>query len=96
MSEIRNLIENVNNQLQQVVSPTFMPITARTTFYTYSKNMISATVVRTIPENDLRYCFVYFTNLKNAKAVENKFDNFNMFGNRLIVLRKSQLLEQIE
>lgn len=55
---------------------------------------ISATLVNTIPENDIRYCQVYFKTVQDAVAVEEEFDNFNLYGKNLIVLRKSRLIDE--
>jgi len=55
---------------------------------------ISATLVKTIPETDIRYCHVYFKSAQDAEAVEEVFDNFDLFGKNLIVLRKSRLLDE--
>lgn len=50
---------------------------------------ISATLIKTIHKTDIRYCFVYFINTKDASAIEKEFDNFALSGRNLIVLRKS-------
>jgi len=55
---------------------------------------ISATLVKTIPETNLRYCHIYFKSAQDAEAVEEEFDNFDLFGKNLIVLRKSRLLDE--
>lgn len=55
---------------------------------------ISATFVKTISENDIRYCHVYFKTLQDAIAVEEEFDNFNLYGKNLIVLRTSRLINK--
>lgn len=55
---------------------------------------ISATLVKTIPENDIRYCHVYFKTIQDAVAVEEEFDNFDLSGRNLIVLRKSRLIDE--
>ncbi|XP_071571038.1 uncharacterized protein [Temnothorax nylanderi] len=54
---------------------------------------ISATLVKTIPENDLRYCHVYFETAQDAVAVEKEFDNFDLAGKNLIVLQRSRLID---
>lgn len=53
---------------------------------------ISATLVKIIPENNIRYCHVYFKTIQDAIAVEEEFDNFDLSGKNLIVLRKSRLI----
>ncbi|XP_011879936.1 PREDICTED: uncharacterized protein LOC105568688 [Vollenhovia emeryi] len=53
---------------------------------------ISGTLVRTIAEKDIRYCHVYFKTVQDAAAVEEEFDNFDLAGKNLIVLRKSHLI----
>ncbi|XP_014481273.1 PREDICTED: uncharacterized protein LOC106747847 isoform X2 [Dinoponera quadriceps] len=53
-------------------------------------NPISATVVKTIFQTDIRYCLVYFKKIDDALAVEKEFDKFALSGRNLIVLRKSQ------
>ncbi|XP_077272548.1 uncharacterized protein LOC143903062 [Temnothorax americanus] len=55
---------------------------------------ISATLVKTIPENDLRYCQVYFETAQDAVAVEKEFDNFYLAGKNLIVLQRSRLIDE--
>ncbi|XP_024893139.1 probable WRKY transcription factor protein 1 [Temnothorax curvispinosus] len=54
---------------------------------------ISATLVKTIPENDLRYCHVFFKTVQDAVAVEKEFDNFHLAGKNLIVLQRSRLVD---
>ncbi|KAL0105147.1 hypothetical protein PUN28_016653 [Cardiocondyla obscurior] len=57
---------------------------------------ISATIVKTISESNIRYCQVYFKTVRDAKTVEEEFDNFDLFGHNLIVLRSSELIDQID
>lgn len=52
---------------------------------------ISITEIKTISQNGVRYCSVYFKSQKDAIAVEKHFDNFELSENKLIV-RTSQLL----
>ncbi|KYN07201.1 hypothetical protein ALC62_01867 [Cyphomyrmex costatus] len=55
---------------------------------------ISATIVLTISETNIRYCHVYFKTVQDAVAVEEEFDNFDLYGQNLIVLRKSRLIDE--
>lgn len=57
-------------------------------------NPISATIAKTILETDIRYCHVYFKTIQDAVTVEEEFDNFNLSGKNLIVLRISQLIKE--
>ncbi|XP_072764493.1 uncharacterized protein [Anoplolepis gracilipes] len=57
-------------------------------------NPISATLVKTILETNIRYCHVYFKTIQDAITIEEEFDNFNLAGKNLIVLRISQLIEE--
>lgn len=56
---------------------------------------ISATLVKTISKTDIRYCLVYFMNVDDALAIEEKFDNYVLSGRNLVVLRTSQLSKAI-
>ncbi|XP_018368904.1 PREDICTED: uncharacterized protein LOC108764963 isoform X1 [Trachymyrmex cornetzi] len=53
---------------------------------------ISATVVKTISKTNIRYCHIYFKTVQDAVAVEEEFDNFDLSGKNLIVLRESRLI----
>lgn len=55
---------------------------------------ISATLVKTIPEKDIRYCHIYFKTMQDAIAVEEEFDNLILCGKNLIVLRNSRLIDE--
>ncbi|XP_011256782.1 MATH and LRR domain-containing protein PFE0570w-like [Camponotus floridanus] len=57
-------------------------------------NPISATVVETL-ETNKRYCHVYFKTIQDAVTVEEEFDNFDLSGKNLIVLRMSRLIEEV-
>lgn len=57
-------------------------------------NPISATIAETILETDTRYCHVYFKTIQDAETVEEEFDNFDLSGKNLIVLRISRLIEE--
>lgn len=57
-------------------------------------NPISATFVKMIPKTDIRYCHVYFKSMLDAVTVEEEFDNFDLSGKNLIVLRKSRLIDE--
>ncbi|KAM0731068.1 hypothetical protein ACS0PU_002552 [Formica fusca] len=57
-------------------------------------NPISATLVETILETNIRYCRVYFKTIQDAVTIEEEFDNFDLFGKNLIVLRIPQLIEE--
>lgn len=57
-------------------------------------NPISATLVKTIPETNIRYCHVYFKSMQDAVTVEEEFDNFDLSGKNLVVLRKSRLIDE--
>ncbi|XP_011641305.1 uncharacterized protein LOC105429814 [Pogonomyrmex barbatus] len=56
---------------------------------------ISATFVKTISESNIRYCRVYLKNIQDAISIEEEFDNFDLAGKSLIVLRKSRLIDEI-
>ncbi|GAB1859558.1 Myb-like protein i protein [Camponotus japonicus] len=55
---------------------------------------ISATVAETTLETNIRYCHVYFKTIQDAVTVEEEFDNFDLSGENLIVLRVSRLIEE--
>ncbi|XP_012542609.1 uncharacterized protein LOC105840269 [Monomorium pharaonis] len=55
---------------------------------------ISATLIKTNEKTNVRYCHVYFKTIQDADAVEEEFDNFNLSGKNLIVLRKSRLIDE--
>ncbi|XP_018338254.1 PREDICTED: uncharacterized protein LOC108746159 [Trachymyrmex septentrionalis] len=55
---------------------------------------VSATVVKTISKTNIRYCHIYFKTVQDAVAVEEEFDNFDLFGKNLIVLRESRLINE--
>ncbi|EGI59310.1 PREDICTED: uncharacterized protein LOC105151992 [Acromyrmex echinatior] len=55
---------------------------------------VSATVVKTISKTNIRYCHIYFKTVQDAIAVEEEFDNFDLFGKNLIVLRESRLINE--
>ncbi|KYQ46723.1 hypothetical protein ALC60_14244 [Trachymyrmex zeteki] len=55
---------------------------------------VSATVVKTISKNNIRYCHIYFKTVQDAIAVEEEFDNFDLLGKNLIVLRESRLINE--
>lgn len=55
---------------------------------------VSATFVKIIPKNKIRYCSIFFKAITDAIAVEKEFDNYVLFGKKLIVLRKSRLMEE--
>lgn len=57
-------------------------------------NPVSATVAETILETNIRYCHVYFKTIQDAVTVEEEFDNFDLSGENLIVLRISRLIEE--
>ncbi|KAL6428835.1 hypothetical protein ACFW04_007997 [Cataglyphis niger] len=55
---------------------------------------ISATLVETILDTNIRYCRVYFKTIQDVVTIEEEFDNFDLFGKNLIVLRISRLMEE--
>lgn len=55
---------------------------------------ISATFVETILDTNIRYCRVYFKSIQDVVTIEEEFDNFDLFGKNLIVLRISRLMEE--
>ncbi|XP_070171105.1 putative uncharacterized protein DDB_G0282133 [Polyergus mexicanus] len=57
-------------------------------------NPISATFVEKILETNIRYCRVYFKTIQDAVTIEEEFDNFDLSGKNLIVLRISQLMKE--
>ncbi|XP_011162936.1 uncharacterized protein LOC105198005 [Solenopsis invicta] len=56
-------------------------------------NPISATCVKITEKTWTRYCHVYFKTAQDAEAAEEEFDNFYLSSKKLIVLRKSRLME---
>lgn len=57
-------------------------------------NPISATFVETILDTNIRYCRVYFKTIQDVVTIEEEFDNFDLSGKNLIVLRISRLMEE--
>ena len=52
---------------------------------------ISITEIKSISKNNIRYCSVYFKSEKDALAVQKKFDNLDISGNKLIVCTPQML-----
>ncbi|CAL1681826.1 unnamed protein product [Lasius platythorax] len=57
-------------------------------------NPISATLAETILGTNIRYCHIYFKTIQDSVAIEEEFDNFDLSGKNLIVLRISRLKEE--
>uniref|UniRef100_A0A0C9PTB0 Mki67ipl_0 protein n=1 Tax=Fopius arisanus TaxID=64838 RepID=A0A0C9PTB0_9HYME len=55
---------------------------------------LCVTNIKLIPKNLIRYCHIYFQTPLDAKTVENIYDNAEIFGEKLIVLRVEALVEE--
>jgi hypothetical protein len=44
--------------------------------------------------NHIRYCYIYFKTEQHAIQVENQFDNYNLSGKKLIILRSCTLIKE--
>lgn len=57
---------------------------------------ICITLMKTIPQVNIRYCIVYFRTLQAAQSVQDTFDNFILGGRKLIVLRPKSLITEVK
>lgn len=93
---IKNSSSKIHKPMQEIiVANIHMNYGIHYILHLFEKHQpISATLVKTIPESDIRYCQVYFKTVQDAVAIEEEFDNFNLYGKNLIVLRKSRLIDE--
>ncbi|XP_063983470.1 uncharacterized protein LOC135165779 [Diachasmimorpha longicaudata] len=57
---------------------------------------ICASVVMTLGKDSLRYCHVYFKTPGDAEAAEEAFDDVELAGKKLIVMRPHAMAEEVE
>ena len=55
---------------------------------------LAISYINVVPSTEIRYCHVYFKTQQDSIEVEEQFDNYDLAGKKLVVMRPCKLVEQ--